>query len=274
MDIKKCTTSNVFNAMPDAPAMPIVPSTVTSKGIGRIDKEDTRKASTLSKRPARPTARTGSSNRQKGQEPAADYKSGDNEEFEVAMFTPTHTIYLLAHISSQRTYVGQTMYTAELRFEGHCRPDSGCRKLRDTIQKDGPGSFTVKTLEDGILNQGLANEREIALIKEHNSRSDPDCYEKSGFNLTDGGGGTRDDSWWFFMHSKLVAFCEKHKRMPSSKRDNNAYVDDELKLLRWMSNQKTIGKKNMPSNRIPMLEGKHGAFYEWSWDPLFDKWKV
>ena len=150
----------------------------------------------------------------------------------------------------------------------------GVQKLSETIQKDGPSAFSVTTIETDNPTQQSANEKEIEYIRKFNSRSNPDCYEESGFNLTDGGGGTRDDSWWFFMHSKLVAFCEKHKRMPSSKRDNNAYVDDELKLLRWMSNQKTIGKKNMPSNRIPMLEGKHGAFYEWSWDPLFDKWKV
>ena len=127
----------------------------------------------------------------------------------------------------------RTMFTAELRYEGHCRPSSGCRKLSEVIQRDGPSAFTVTTLEDGILNQGLANEREIELIKVHNSRSDPDNYESSGFNLTDGGAGTRDESTWLVIHSKVVEFSETHRRMPR----NNADDDDERNLYLWVSRQ-------------------------------------
>ena len=139
-----------------------------------------------------------------------------------------------------RTYVGQTKYTAELRFEWHCVPTSGCRKLSETIQKDGPSAFSVTTIETDTPTQQSANEKEIELIKIHNSRSNPDCYEKSGFNLTDGGGGTRDDSWWFFMHSKPVAFCEKHRRMPSGRKDKNAYVDDGIFFCQLSFNYASI----------------------------------
>lgn len=61
-----------------------------------------------------------------------------------------HTIYLLTNRVNGKQYVGQTKFSATVRWRSHvwcARTGNGfCRKLNNAIRKHGPNSFLVETI--------------------------------------------------------------------------------------------------------------------------------
>ena len=70
------------------------------------------------------------------------------------------SIYVVTEAATGRQYVGQTYETMEARWKAHCRPSSGCTKLRDAIQEHGKENFGIKSLVVNIITQEEANEYE------------------------------------------------------------------------------------------------------------------
>ena len=55
-------------------------------------------------------------------------------------------VYLITHKEIKKHYVGQTKRVLTKRLKEHSRDTSGCRLLRNAIQKDGIAAFDRKML--------------------------------------------------------------------------------------------------------------------------------
>lgn len=58
----------------------------------------------------------------------------------------TGTIYKVTNKVTGKSYIGQTTKTIAERFQQHCRRDSQCKKLANSIQKYGKGNFTIESI--------------------------------------------------------------------------------------------------------------------------------
>lgn len=90
-------------------------------------------------------------------------------------------IYKITNKVNNMSYIGQTRYTVEFRWNQHQHKQDNCY-FHNAIKKYGADNFTVEVLEECDLE--LLNEREIYYIAKYNT------FEK-GYNLTIGGDGKR-----------------------------------------------------------------------------------
>ena len=93
----------------------------------------------------------------------------------------TGKIYKISNNFDEKEYIGQTWRDLEKRFKKHCRSDSGCLKLKNSIQSHGKENFKIELLWEGECTQEELDEYEIELIGLFNTLS------PNGYNLTDGG---------------------------------------------------------------------------------------
>ena len=93
----------------------------------------------------------------------------------------TGKIYKISNNFDEKLYIGQTWRDIEKRFKQHCRSDSGCLKLKNSIQSHGKENFKIELLWEGECTQEELDEYEIELIGLFNTLS------PNGYNLTDGG---------------------------------------------------------------------------------------
>ena len=91
------------------------------------------------------------------------------------------TIYLITNRIDGKVYVGQTIQNLGKRFKSHCEPQSGCKHLRNAIQKYGKENFTIEVLAFAE-QKAAANWAEDTFIEMMKSR-DPDI----GYNIRPGG---------------------------------------------------------------------------------------
>ena len=90
-------------------------------------------------------------------------------------------IYKITNKIDGKSYIGKCVGSIEKRFQRHCRPSSGCIKIKNAINKYGKENFEVEELEV-CENTEVLSKREVYWIKHYNS------IEK-GYNLTKGGDG-------------------------------------------------------------------------------------
>jgi hypothetical protein len=93
-------------------------------------------------------------------------------------------IYLIKHKRSTKAYVGQTRDYAR-RMHQHARVDSGCRLLRDAIQRDGIDAFDREVL--AYCDAANANRVEAFFIQKHNT------VTPGGYNISAGNFGFVDE---------------------------------------------------------------------------------
>lgn len=89
-------------------------------------------------------------------------------------------IYKITHKTSGTSYIGQTIYKLSRRWRSHCHPKSGCRRLRNAIQKYGESEFRLTVLEKCETLEQL-NDREKFWIEALNT------FSPNGYNLQKGG---------------------------------------------------------------------------------------
>lgn len=90
-------------------------------------------------------------------------------------------IYKISNNFDEKVYIGQTWRTLEKRFKQHCRSDSGCLKLCNSIQSHGKENFEINILWEGECTQEELDEYEIEFISLFNTLS------PFGYNLKEGG---------------------------------------------------------------------------------------
>jgi group I intron endonuclease len=98
------------------------------------------------------------------------------------------SIYLITNLINGKLYVGQTVYTVELRFSKHVRTANLGSELAlcRAIRKYGAENFKIETIE--VTFETELDNREIFWIKELNSL----CFGGGlGYNMTTGGHGVR-----------------------------------------------------------------------------------
>lgn len=78
------------------------------------------------------------------------------------------------------SYIGQTIFTLEKRWEEHCREYSQCRYLRNAIQKYGSENFEIKIISKCNSLEEM-NHREKYYIKLFKTLA------PHGYNLKEGG---------------------------------------------------------------------------------------
>lgn len=91
------------------------------------------------------------------------------------------SIYKITHLETGKCYIGQAM-DVQKRWQKHCHKSSGCKKLRNAIQKYGKYAFTFKVLFE--CEEEHANDLETSMILHY------DGYTK-GYNCTPYGGSNR-----------------------------------------------------------------------------------
>lgn len=91
-------------------------------------------------------------------------------------------VYKITNKITGKSYIGKTVTPLEQRWKRHCKPTSSCFLLKRTIQKYGPGTFTVETV---ATCQSLSelNQKEVEFISKFNT------IAPWGYNLTSGGEG-------------------------------------------------------------------------------------
>lgn len=91
-------------------------------------------------------------------------------------------IYKITNIINSKSYVGQTVYGLDRRWNQHNSKSSGCRALASAIRKHGKENFTIEIV--AVCNSlSELNKQETKFIKEFNTLS------PNGYNLTTGGEG-------------------------------------------------------------------------------------
>jgi group I intron endonuclease len=98
------------------------------------------------------------------------------------------SIYLITNLINGKLYVGQTIYTVELRLSKHVRAANLGNEvaLCRAIRKYGAENFKIETIE--VTFETELDNREIFWIKELNSL----CFGGGfGYNMTTGGHGVR-----------------------------------------------------------------------------------
>ena len=149
---------------------------------------------------------------------------------------------MITHVETGRTYVGQTIFSIQHRFNQHCSSSSDCPYLKNAIKKYGPDAFTIELLQDSIDTQEEADASESFYIRLKNARYKPGD-KKTGFNLTDGGQGSRDDIRWLENHAKLVLFAAENRRMPLNESENV----EEASIASWANTQRVVGRGQVSS---------------------------
>lgn len=95
-------------------------------------------------------------------------------------------VYKITNIINGKVYIGQTKFTAEERFEHHCKKaleENADFELSRAIKKYGKEKFKVEVLEE-VKTREEACFFEIAYIKKYNSTN-----RDVGYNMTNGGEG-------------------------------------------------------------------------------------
>jgi len=90
-------------------------------------------------------------------------------------------IYKITNKLDGKVYIGKCEGSLEKRFQRHCRPSSGCVKIKNAIKKHGKENFSIEEI-DSCENAKDLNKREIYWISQYKS-------VESGYNLTYGGEG-------------------------------------------------------------------------------------
>ena len=76
------------------------------------------------------------------------------------------SIYKITHKETGKCYIGQAV-DVQKRWKAHCRKSSGCKKLKNAIQKYGVDSFEFKVLFE--VTEHEADRSETLLIAFYNS---------------------------------------------------------------------------------------------------------
>lgn len=92
-------------------------------------------------------------------------------------------IYKISNNFDEKLYIGQTWGDIDKRFKNHCKADSKCLKLRNSIQNHGKENFTIELLWEGECTQEELDDYEIEMIGLFNTLS------PFGYNLKEGGSG-------------------------------------------------------------------------------------
>lgn len=147
-------------------------------------------------------------------------------------------IYVITDNTNGKQYVGQTIHSAELRFEQHCRPsETNCRLLNRAIMAHGKENFTVSVLEVVDSPEKL-DDREIHWISQLNTLT------PNGYNLNGGGNG------------KGVVSEETRKRLSASMKGK--FTGEKNPFYGKHHTEET--KKKMRENR-PDLSGANNPNY-------------
>lgn len=62
------------------------------------------------------------------------------------------TLYKITNTINFKIYIGMTKNSLHSRFKSHCRPNSGCRRLYNSIQKHGVENFRIEKIVDGPID--------------------------------------------------------------------------------------------------------------------------
>jgi len=138
----------------------------------------------------------------------------------------TGKIYKISNNFDEKLYIGQTWGELEKRFKQHCKPRSGCLKLRNSIQAHGKENFTIELLWEGECTQAELDEYEIEFISLFKTLS------PVGYNLKEGGRGGRhlDET-----RAKISSVCtnpslEARTKMSNAKKGCVASTETRAKM--------------------------------------------
>lgn len=107
-------------------------------------------------------------------------------------------VYKIENTITGKLYIGQSI-NPEKRYARHFWKNSGCIKLRNSIQKYGKLAFNMDIIH-WCADRKEANELEVFLILECNTIS-------NGYNITPGGNGTgagKDNPFYGKTHTEEV----------------------------------------------------------------------
>lgn len=94
---------------------------------------------------------------------------------------PYGVVYCITNTVNGKKYIGQTVGSVAKRWKNHISDKTGCRLLKNAINKYGVESFDIQTIGEAACAEAL-NDLETQLIVENNTRD-----RALGYNLNPGG---------------------------------------------------------------------------------------
>lgn len=94
---------------------------------------------------------------------------------------PYGVVYCITNTVNGKKYIGQTVGSVTKRWKNHISDKTGCRLLKNAINKYGPESFTIRLIASAQCAEEL-NALEATLIVENDTRN-----RDKGYNLNEGG---------------------------------------------------------------------------------------
>lgn len=155
-------------------------------------------------------------------------------------------LYKITCLANNKVYIGQTTDSLKRRINAHFCKNSGCKKLKNAIQKYGKESFVIEKI-DHAHSQEEANAKEKAYISLYNSTDD-----KCGYNISKGGKTPSD------VVCRPVICIETNKKYKSVREAAREFNSYESVLSSVCS-----GKKKT-------FKGKHWAFLDKDGKPILD----
>lgn len=94
---------------------------------------------------------------------------------------PYGVVYCITNTVNGKKYIGQTVGSVTKRWKNHISDKTGCRLLKNAINKYGPEAFTIRLIASAQCAEEL-NALEATLIVENDTRN-----RDKGYNLNEGG---------------------------------------------------------------------------------------
>ena len=113
----------------------------------------------------------------------------------------TMIIYKIQNLIDNKIYIGQTLFTFNIRYSGgKWWKNTSCKHLKRAAEKYGYENFSVEILEKNISSAQVLDDLERFYIKKYN------CMEPNGYNINSGG-----ESKHFYSREQRIVLA-KSKR--------------------------------------------------------------
>lgn len=167
----------------------------------------------------------------------------------------TGKIYKISNNFDEKLYIGQS-WNLDERWKNHCKPCSGCPKLKNSIQAHGKENFNIKVIWEGECNQEELDKKEIFFIKFLNTMS------PSGYNLTEGGEGGKPSDETRAKMSEAHKGEKHHMFGKKQSEETRAKMSEAMKG----ENNPMFGKKQSEETLRKRSEARYIPVEQWSLD--------